>query len=139
MSQADRDQLQDILEQKKVWLIKMRDITRQCADMLEKDDIDAFSGSLEAREGIISKIDAFSKKEKQISAADDAQILVLKQDIRGIIQEIIQIDEQITAQANSRIEFYKDELKNLNQKKKGIGKYINAYQKTDAYYFDEKK
>ncbi len=139
MSQADRDQLQNILEQKKEWLIKMRDITRQCAGMLENDDVDAFAGSLEAREGIIVKIDAFSKMEKQISAADDAQILVLKQDIRGIIQEIIQLDEQNTAQAQLKLELYKDELKNLNQKKQGIGKYINAYQKTDAFYFDEKK
>ncbi len=139
MNPADRDQLLGILEHKRDWLTKMRDLTEQCGILLEKDDVDAFSKSLEAREGIIGKIDAFSKIEKQLPTVDDAQILVLKQEIRGIIQEIIKLDEQNEVLARHKIELYKADLKNLNQKKNGIGKYKNAYQKNDAFYFDEKK
>ncbi len=139
MSPNDGDQLLLILKQKKEWLTKMRDLTEQCGVQLENDDIDAFSKSLEAREGIISKIDAFSKMEKQMPDVKDAQIVVLKQEIRGIILKIIQLDEHNTDLAQSKIELYKEELKNLNRKKKGIGTYKSAYLKNDAFYFDEKK
>ncbi len=139
MSLTDRDQLLGILQLKKEWLTKMRELTEQSGNLLKNDDVDAFSKSLEEREGIIGKIDAFSKMEKQIPDTHDAQILVLKQEIRGIIQEIIRLDEQNEALARQKIELYKVDLKNLNQKKKGIGKYKNAYQKNDAFYFDEKK
>ena len=139
MSDKDCDQLLGVLAQKKEWLMKMHELTEQCGVMLENDDIDAFSKSLEAREGIIAKIDAFSKMEKQMTAVKDAQIVVLKQEIRGIIHKIIQLDERNADLAKSKIELYKEEIKNLNQKKKGIGTYKNAYLKNDAYYFDEKK
>lgn len=139
MSQSDRDQLLSILELKKEWLTKMREMTEQCKTLLENDDVDAFSKALEAREGIIGKIDAFSKTEKQYTDADDAQILVLKQEIRGIILEIIKLDEKNEALAQHKIELYRADLKNLNEKKKGIGMYTNAYKKNDAFYFDEKK
>ena len=139
MSLSDKDQLLGILQLKKEWLTKMREMTEQSGILLKNDDVDAFSQSLEEREGIIGKIDAFSKMEKQVPDTHDAQILVLKQEIRGIIQEIIRLDEQNEALARQKIELYKVDLKNLNQKKKGIGKYKNAYQKNDAFYFDEKK
>ena len=139
MSLSDRDQLVGKLQLKKEWLTKMRELTEQCGVLIKNDDVDAFSQSLEEREGIIGKIDAFSKTEMQIPDTHDAQIVVLKQEIRGIIQEIIRLDEQNEALAREKIELYKADLKNLNQKKEGIGKYKNAYQKNDAFYFDEKK
>ncbi len=139
MSLSDRDQLVGILQLKKEWLTKMRELTEQCGVLIKNDDVVAFSQTLEEREGIIGKIDAFSKTEKQIPDTHDAQIVVLKQEIRGIIQEIIRLDEQNEALAREKIELYKADLKNLNQKKEGIGKYKNAYQKNDAFYFDEKK
>lgn len=139
MNPKDGGQLLAILEQKKEWLTKMQNLTEQCGIQLQNDDIDAFSKSLEAREGIISKIDAFSQMEKQMPPVKDNQIVVLKQEIRGIIHKIMQLDEHNTELAQSKIELYKEELKNLNQKKKGIGTYKNAYLKSDAFYFDEKK
>ena len=139
MSPMANEELRGVLEQKKEWLLKMHDLTEQCGLMLQSDDVDAFSASIEAREGIISKIDAFSKMEKQLPDSDDAQILVLKQEIRGIILKIMQLDEQNALLAQSKIERYKAELKDLNQSKKGISMYKNAYLKNDAYYFDEKK
>jgi hypothetical protein len=139
MSQPDLNHLLSILEQKKEWLTEMREITIKCGTMLENDDVDAFSESLEAREGIINKIDAFSKIEKQIPNVADKQVDVLKHEIRGIILKIIELDERNTSLAQSKIDLYKAQLKDLNQKQKGIGKYKNAYQKNDAFYFDEKK
>lgn len=139
MKPQDRENLLGVLEQKKEWLTKMREITKQCGIMLNNDEVDAFSKSLEAREGIIGRIDAFSRIEKQMKVADDAQIKVLKQQIRDIIFEIIQLDERNASLAQTKIELYKAQLKSLNQKKKGIGKYTKAYQKDEAYYFDKKK
>lgn len=137
---SPREQLLDLLGQKKEQLIKMREITEQCVIMLNDDEVDAFTGFLEEREGIIQKIDAFSRMERQIPPVDeDKPLKAARQQIRDIIQEILQLDEQNTAIAQSKISLYKEQIKNLNQKKNGIGKYMNAGQAGDAYYFDQKK
>lgn len=139
MSTQDHENLLGILKEKNEWLTKMRDITKQCGILLNDDEVDAFSKSLAAREGMISKIDAFTKMEKKMTSVDDVQVVVLKQQTRDIIHEIMQLDEQNAAMAEKKIDVYKAHLKSLNQHKKGLGEYTKAYQKSQAYYFDKKK
>ena len=139
MNKQDRDNLLGVLEQKKEWLSKMRDMTEQLAALLGDDDVDAFSDGLEQREDIISKIDAFTRMERQMPDVEDEQVELLKQQTRDIIREIMKMDEQNAALAQEKIEQYRVQIKNMNQQKIGIGQYARAYQANEAFYFDEKK
>jgi hypothetical protein len=139
MNKQDRDNLLGILEQKKGLLSKMRDVTSQLAALLSKDDVDAFSDGLEQRQDIISKIDAFTRMERQMPETEDEQVKLLKEQSRDIIRDILKIDEQNAVLAQKKIEQYRAQIKSLNQQKIGIGQYTRTYQKNEAFYFDEKK
>ncbi len=139
MSTRDRENLLGLLEQKKELLTKMRDITKEFAELLEADDVDAFVDGLQQREDIIKKIDAFTKIERQMSEIEDEQVKLLKQQSRDIIQEILKIDEQNTALAQNKIDQYRVQIRSLNQQKKGIGQYQKANKMNEAFYFDEQK
>jgi hypothetical protein len=139
MSAENTEKLLEILQEKIEWLTKMRDITEKCGIMLENDDVDAFLRSLEKREDIIGKIDACSQIELRLPISDDERVIRKKQAIRDLTADIIRMDDQNTAAAAEMLESYKKQLKNINEKRHGIGRYTNAYQQSEAYYFDEKK
>jgi hypothetical protein len=139
MSTRDRENLLGLLGQKKELLTKMRDVTKQFGTLLENDDVDTFADGLQQREDIISKIDAFTRMERQMPKIEDEQVESLKQQSRDIIHEILKIDEQNKVLAQKKIEQYRVQVRSLNQQRKGIGQYSKAYQKNEAFYFDEKK
>ncbi len=139
MNTKDRDILLSILEKKNEWLTKMRDVTKTFTALLDKDDVDAFADGLRQREEIIKTIDALTKIEKQIKGIDTEQAELLKQQSREMMREILTLDEQNTALAQEKIGQYKEQIRSLNQQKKGIGQYARIYKKNEAYYFDQKK
>lgn len=139
MSTRDRENLLGLLEQKKELLTKMRDVTKRFAALLENDEVETFSDGLQQREDIIKKIDAFTKMERHMPEIEDEQVASLKQQCRELIREMLKIDEQNSQLAQKKIEQYRVQIKSLNQQKKGIGQYANAYKKNEAFYFDEKK
>lgn len=139
MSTRDRENLLGLLEQKKELLTKMRDVTKHFAALLENDEVETFADGLQQREDMIKKIDAFTKMERQMPEIEDEQMASLKQQCRELIREMLSIDEQNAQLAQTKIEQYRSQIRNLNQQRKGIGQYSNVYKKNEAFYFDEKK
>ena len=139
MNEQERQNLIGVLEQKKDWLQKMLQVTKQFEKQLLSDDVDAFAEGLKKREDMIAKIDAFVRIQRNMPTLDDPQIAQLKESTRNIIREILRADEKNSALAADKINHYKEQIRNLNQQKKGMGSYSKAYQENDAVYFDSKK
>lgn len=135
---TQQDNLLSILEQKKEWLIKMLDITRQFKDMLEADRIDEFENGLKSREVMIAKIDGLTGIERKIGTNGSADTAVLKKQTQEIIREILEVDKENTDLATKKIKWYKEQIKKINDSKKGAGNY-SKNQQSDAYYVDAKK
>ncbi|MFA5675709.1 MAG: hypothetical protein WDA65_04220 [Christensenellales bacterium] len=136
----DKEQgdLLSILEQKKEWLTKMLDITRQFKVMLEADRIDEFEDGLKNREIMIAKIDGLTNIERKISTKSGADTVIIKKQTQEIIKEILKVDKENTELATKKIKWYKEQIKSINDRKKGMGSYSQD-QRGDAFYVDAKK
>ncbi len=139
MNTRERENLLGLLGHKKELLSQMRDLTMQFGVLLENDKVEMFSEGLQKREEIISKIDAFTRMERQMPKNEDEQVTSLRQQSQDIIREILKTDEQNAQAAQKKIEQYRAQIRSLNEQKKGIGQYSKVYKKNEAFYFDEKK
>ncbi len=139
MNEQERQNLIGVLEQKREWLQKMLEVTRQFEKQLLSDDVDAFAEGLKKREDMIAKIDAFVRIQRNMPSEDDHEIARLKESTRQIIREILKADEKNSALAADKINLYREQIRNLNQQKKGVSSYTKAYPQNDAVFFDSKK
>lgn len=130
--------LLSVLEQKKEWLLKMLNITRQFKVMLEADHIDEFENGLKSREKMIAKIDGLTSIEREFGTDSSVDIVVIKKQTQEIIREILQADKENTELATKKIKWYKEQIKKINDRKKGSSSYSNNVQ-GNAFYVDAKK
>ncbi len=139
MKQQDKSELMSVLGQKKELLEKMMNMTAQIKTELQQDKIDAFAEGINTRQTIIAAIDELTRAEHGFETADDIEILALKKEIRGIIARTLQLDEENTTLAHEKLQLYKDQIKHLNQAKKGVDHYTNPTESQDAFFVDASK
>ncbi len=135
---TEQGNLLSILEQKKEWLTKMLDITRQFKALLEADRIDEFENGIKSRETIIAKIDGLINIERKFGNKNSADIVILKKQTQEIIQQILEVDKENTELATKKIKWYKEQIKSINESKKGTSSYSKSMQE-NAFYVDAKK
>lgn len=132
----DNTELMRILGQKKDLLTQMLGLTQQIKDELLKDRIEAFEEVVKARQSLILQIDALTGAERAFSADSDAAVLAAKKDIRGIVAQMLELDEKNTALAQQKLESYRSQIRHLNQTKKGVGTYTRSMNQDNAYFID---
>ena len=135
----DTHDLSSLLRQKKELLEKMLELTQQFTLLLEQDRVDDFAEGLKNRETIIQKVDSLAKMEKRFRLPDETDPDGLIKQTQNIIREILKLDAKNAALAAEKINGYKQQIKSLNEKKKGIGNYAKTGQDDDAFYVDAKK
>ena len=139
MNTQNKEELKSILLQKKELLGKMLNMTIQIKAELQQDNIEAFAEAIKNRQMIIAGIDELTKAEHALGTEDDIEILALKKEIRDIVAQTLQQDEENTTLAHDNLQLYKDQIKHLNQTKKGVGHYANQAEGQDAFFVDANK
>lgn len=139
MNAKECDNLLAVLQQKKQWLDKMLAVTQQLMGYIEADRIDEFAAGLKNREQIISKIDAFARMERQFADQSNAETDAIKTQTQAVIHQILQLDAQNAKLAGEKIALYKQQIKSINESKKGVDNYARPYPSDDAFYIDTKE
>lgn len=140
MNAQQKTALMNTLNQKKGLLEKMLTLTCQIKAELQRNSIDAFAEALKNREAIVSKIDVLTKAEHEWPAAtDDIEVLGMKKEIRGIISRTLKQDEENMTLAQELIQKYRNQIKHLNETKKGVGRYTQPFENKDAFFVDANK
>ncbi len=124
---------------KKEWLEKMLSLTQQFSRLLEADRIEEFAQGLKSREVIIAKIDELAKKERKQKSRRDEETDALFSQTQDLIRAIMKLDAMNADLAEKKINLYKQQIKSLNEGKKGIGNYAKSGKSDDAFYVDAKK
>ncbi len=135
----EKAELTRVLVQKKELLKKMLLLTTDIRADLEQDRIEAFADAIGLRQQIIVQVDSLTKEEQAFSAEEDIEIMMLKKEIRGIVAQTLQQDEENTALAQQKLEKYRDQIKKLNQSKKSVGGYTRPVGNEAAYFVDSNK
>jgi hypothetical protein len=136
MNMQDKTELMRILGQKKDLLTQMLGLTQQIKDELLQDRIEEFEATVKARQSLILQIDALTGAERAFSAEGDAAVLAAKKDIRGIVAQMLELDEKNTALAQQKLESYRNQIRHLNQTRKGVGTYTRPMNQDNAYFID---
>lgn len=139
MDTQGHNDLGALLQQKKEWLERMLDITRRFGALLLADKIDEFADGLKSREAIIARIDAITRMERQLEPGDGADTEKLKKQTQELIRDILRIDADNAALAKEKVKRYREQIKSINDSKKGLGNYAKAPGNDDAFYVDAKK
>ena len=139
MNAKECDNLLAVLQQKKQWLDKMLAVTQQLKGYIEADRIDEFASGLKNREQIISKIDAFARMERQFADQSNAASDEIKAQTQAVIRQILKLDAQNAKLAGEKIALYKQQIKSINESKKGVDNYVKPYPTDDAFFIDTKE
>jgi predicted transcriptional regulator len=136
MNTQDKTELMRILVQKKDLLTQMLGLTKQIESELLQDRIEAFQEVVNARQSLISQVDALNEAERTFNADGDAAVLAAKQDIRSIVAQMLELDKKNTALARQKLDSYRAQIRRLNQTKKGVGAYTRPMNQDNAYFID---
>ncbi len=139
MNTQEKAELMRILIQKKELLSKMLEMTMQIKTELQQDRIDAFARAIGGRQTLITQIDALTRAEHDFNADDDLEVVALKKEIRGIVGQTLWQDEENTALAQDKLQKYREQIRHLNQTKKGVGHYARPIEPEDAFFVDANK
>jgi hypothetical protein len=139
MRVQEKADLMNILDQKKALLVRMLELTQKINKELQQDRIEAFGESIKARQTLISQVDELTRAEHGISAGDDIEVMGTKKAIRDIVAETLKLDEENTNLAQQKLQTYRDQIRQLNQTKKGVGGYTRPMSQGSAFYVDANK
>jgi len=66
-------------------------------------------------------------------------VLGAKKAVRDIVAKTLKLDEENTSMAQEKLQTYRDQIRHLNQTKKGVGSYTRPMNQDDAFYIDANK
>lgn len=131
-----------VLKLKRDLLLSMFGIMEKNNDLINQDRIDEFQIQTQKTQEIIQKVDELNlllakMSQQQKDSLSGQNAVGLKNDIKDILKKIINMNKKNNAVAKEKVESYKNQIKNLNQTKKGM-----AYAKDkshNAVFVDAKK
>ena len=147
LTTVDTKRLLELLENELDLYIQIRKLTEKQAQLLSKDDIDAFNGSLEKRAELIEKIkglhqDSDPLMQSYVSVAKSAAnkdegIEKLREQIRREIAECSRLNDENMAAMKDKVEEHTRKIDEKSAQRKGIGGYAQAVPNTPEI-FDKK-
>ena len=135
-SSADTEQLFGLLSEELEFYAKIRNLTEEQAELLAKDDIEAFDNSLNKRETLIEKIKGLHQESNPLMQSyasfssggnkTDSKIDELKKQIRQQLEICARLnDENLEAMKIKKDEHTK-KIDEQSAKRKGIGGYAQS-------------
>jgi len=144
---VDFERLLELLGDELKIYLQIQKLTEKQAQLLTKDDIDAFNNSLEKRAGLIEQIKGLHREsdplmQSYVSLTEDGN--ERKDDIDKIIKEIRRalevcsgLNEDNIAAMKAKTEEHTNKIKEQSAKRKGIGGYAQSVPNTPEM-FDKK-
>ena len=146
ISSADMERLAELLENELGLYVQIRELTEKQTEILAKDDIDAFEGSLDKRAELIEKIKGLHQEAEPLmqsyvsSAAGGSKndnITMLKEQIRAALEECNTLNNTNIALMQEKTEQHTKKIDEHSAKRKGIGGYAQSVPNTPEV-FDKK-
>jgi len=147
LSTVDTKRLLELLENELELYKQIRKLTEKQAQLLNKDDIDSFNGSLEKRAELIEKIkglhqDSDPLMQSYVSYASDgdsrnSEIDKLNKKIREVLEICSELNTDNIAAMKAKTEEHTKKIEKQSAKRKGIGGYAQAVPNTPEV-FDKK-
>ena len=148
ISSADMERLAELLGKELKLYEQIREMTEKQTEILAKDDIDAFEGSLDKRAELIEKIKGLHQETEPLmqsyvsSAAgvgksESDNITTLKEQIRAALEECNTLNNQNIATMHEKTEQHTKKIDEHSAKRKGIGGYAQSVPNTPEM-FDKK-
>ena len=141
ISSEEIERLSKLLGDELDYYKQIRKLTEEQAELLGKDDIEAFSGSLIQREELIEKIKGLhQEKEKlvqsyaslpesgnpQSGGKQNKEIDNLNKQIREIIEVCVEINDRNILSVKEKTENLTKKIDEQSAKRKGIGGYVQS-------------
>jgi len=147
LTTVDTKRLLELLENELELYKQIRKLTEKQAQLLNKDEIDSFNGSLEKRAELIEKIKGLHQDSdplmqsyvsaiKNVANADES-IEKLREQIRGEITECSRLNDENMAAMKDKVEEHTKKIDEKSAQRKGIGGYAQAVPNTPEI-FDKK-
>lgn len=140
----EKKQILDALNIKKELLFSILEIAKQQSSLIKNDDAQVLLEKIEIRKTLIEKLIAIEKilvetglKKHVEYSSDEAEML--HGELKSIHKEIATLDEVNCSQAESKVEEYKQQIREIKGDKNRITSYKNINDNADGIYFDKKK
>jgi len=139
---ADRDRLSELLVKELEIFERIRKLTEKQAELLAKDDVDQFDGSLDKRQELIEKINGLHQESDPLmqsyvsSPADEkcAEIEDLREKIRETVGICAGLNDKIVAEMKVKSKEHSEKIDRHSAKRKGIGGYAQAVPNTPEVF-----
>jgi len=147
ISSEDIERLSKLLGEELEHYKQIRKLTEEQVELLNKDDIEAFNGSLNKREELIEKIKGLHQEKEplvqsyaSLSESEKKQgkeINNLNKQIREIIEVCAEINDRNILCVKGKTDDLTKKIDEQSSKRKGIGGYVQAVPNTPEM-FDKK-
>lgn len=142
---AESERLSKLLSEELELYEKIRKMTEEQEKLLAKDDIEAFTNSLEKREKLIEEIKGLHQESNPLmqsyastsSKGKNSEVEGLKERIRDVIEACAQLNDENIVSLREKTEGLTKEIDEKSAKRKGIGGYAQSVPNTPEM-FDKK-
>jgi len=144
---ADKERLTKLLNDKLDIYKKIFKLTEEQAKLLDKDDIEAFNGSLDKRAGLMEKINGLHQEsetlmQSYVSTSSDtdkknSEINILNKEIIEILNDCANLNDKNIALMNEKTQEHIKKIEEQSAKRKGVTGYVQSVPNTPEV-FDKK-
>ena len=144
---ADKERLTKLLSEKLDIYKKIFKLTEEQTQLLDKDDIEAFNGSLDKRAKLMEKINGLHQEsetlmQSYVLASSDndkknSDIDELDKEIRKILIDCANLNEKNIATMNEKTQEQAKKIEEQSAKRKGVTGYVQSVPNTPEV-FDKK-
>ncbi|MCL2663567.1 MAG: flagellar protein FlgN [Oscillospiraceae bacterium] len=152
ISSEDTGRLPELLGEELDYYKQIRKLTEEQVELLGKDDMEAFNGSLNKREELIEKIKGLHQEKEtlmqscastsknanpQNEGRQNKEVDDLNKQIREIIEACAEINDRNILSMKEKTEDLTKKIDEQSSKRKGIGGYVQSVPNTPEM-FDKK-